>query len=147
MVFTTASHQCPTNATMPLERRLALLEAASREDFVVVEDDYEFEMSFLKPVSPALKSLDKGGRVIYAGSFSKSIFPGMRLGYLVGPPSFIAEARALRSMVLKHPPGHIQRTVAYFLSEGHYDALINRMRHGVQAAAAGDGGIHRRRRG
>jgi GntR family transcriptional regulator/MocR family aminotransferase len=105
-----------------------LLEAASREDFVVVEDDYEFEMSFLKPVSPALKSLDKGGRVIYAGSFSKSIFPGMRLGYLVGPPSFIAEARALRSMVLKHPPGHIQRTVAYFLSEGHYDALINRMR-------------------
>ncbi|MFZ1469079.1 MAG: PLP-dependent aminotransferase family protein [Paracoccaceae bacterium] len=128
VVFTTASHQCPTNATMPLERRLALLEAASRDDFVVVEDDYEFEMSFLKPVSPALKSLDKGGRVIYAGSFSKSIFPGMRLGYLVGPPSFIAEARALRSMVLKHPPGHIQRTVAYFLSEGHYDALINRMR-------------------
>lgn len=128
VVFTTASHQCPTNATMPLDRRLQLLEAASREDFVVVEDDYEFEMSFLKPVSPALKSLDKGGRVIYAGSFSKSIFPGMRLGYLVGPPAFIAEARALRSMVLKHTPGHIQRTVAYFLAEGHYDALINRMR-------------------
>ena len=128
VVFTTASHQCPTNATMPLERRLQLLDAASREDFVVVEDDYEFEMSFLKPVSPALKSLDKGGRVVYAGSFSKSIFPGMRLGYLVAPPGFIAEARALRSMVLKHPPGHIQRTVAYFLAEGHYDALINRMR-------------------
>ena len=113
---------------MPLDRRLALLEAASREDFVIVEDDYEFEMSFLKPVSPALKSLDKAGRVIYAGSFSKSIFPGMRLGYLVGPPGFIAEARALRSMVLKHPPGHVQRTVAYFLAEGHYDAMINRMR-------------------
>lgn len=128
VVFTTASHQCPTNATMPLDRRLALLDAARREGFVIVEDDYEFEMSFLKPVSPALKSLDQGGRVIYAGSFSKSIFPGMRLGYLVGPPSFIAEARALRSMVLKHPPGHIQRTVAYFLAEGHYDALINRMR-------------------
>ncbi len=128
VVFTTASHQCPTNATMPLERRLQLLDAASRDDFVVVEDDYEFEMSFLKPVSPALKSLDKAGRVVYAGSFSKSIFPGMRLGYLVGPPAFIAEARALRSMVLKHPPGHIQRTVAYFLAEGHYDALINRMR-------------------
>ncbi|MFE3836723.1 PLP-dependent aminotransferase family protein [Pseudogemmobacter sonorensis] len=129
VVFVTPSHQCPTNATMPLERRLALLAAASREDFVIVEDDYEFEMSFLKPVSPALKSLDQAGRVIYAGSFSKSIFPGMRLGYLVGPPGFIAEARALRSMVLKHPPGHIQRTVAYFLAEGHYDALINRMRN------------------
>ncbi|MBC7478715.1 MAG: PLP-dependent aminotransferase family protein [Pseudorhodobacter sp.] len=128
VVFTTASHQCPTNATMPLERRLALLHAAETQGFVVVEDDYEFEMSFLKPASPALKSLDTGGRVIYAGSFSKSVFPGMRLGYLVGPPSFIREARALRLMSLRHPPGHIQRTMAYFLSLGHYDALINRMR-------------------
>ncbi len=128
VVYVTPSHQAPTNATMALERRLKLLDAASREDFIVIEDDYEFEMSFLKPVSPALKSLDKAGRVIYAGSFSKSIFPGMRLGYLVAPPGFIAEARALRSMALKHPPGHIQRTVAYFLAEGHYDALINRMR-------------------
>ena len=128
VVFTTASHQCPTNATMPLERRLALLQAAETQGFVVVEDDYEFEMSFLKPASPALKSLDTGGRVIYAGSFSKSVFPGMRLGYLVGPPSFIREARALRLMSLRHPPGHIQRTMAYFLSLGHYDALINRMR-------------------
>ncbi len=128
VVFTTASHQCPTNATMPLERRLALLEAASRDNFVIVEDDYEFEMSFLKPVSPALKSLDTDGRVIYAGSFSKSVFPGMRLGYLVGPASFIREARALRLMTFRHPPGHIQRTVAYFLSLGHYDALINKMR-------------------
>ena len=128
VVFTTASHQCPTNATMPLDRRLALLEAAARDDFVVVEDDYEFEMSFLKPVSPALKSLDAEGRVIHVGSFSKSVFPGLRLGYLVGPPSFIREARALRLMMLRHPPGHIQRTVAYFLSLGHYDVLINRMR-------------------
>ncbi len=128
VVFTTASHQCPTNATMPLERRLALLEAAGRDGFVIVEDDYEFEMSFLKPVSPALKSLDAEGRVVYAGSFSKSVFPGMRLGYLVGPARFIREARALRLMMLRHPPGHIQRTVAYFLSLGHYDALINRMR-------------------
>ena len=128
VVFTTASHQCPTNATMPLHRRLALLAAAAREGFVIVEDDYEFEMSFLKPVSPALKSLDAEGRVVYAGSFSKSIFPGLRLGYLVGPASFIREARALRLMMLRHPPGHIQRTVAYFLSLGHYDALINRMR-------------------
>ncbi|MGQ0610898.1 MAG: MocR-like pyridoxine biosynthesis transcription factor PdxR [Paracoccaceae bacterium] len=129
VVYTTASHQCPTNATMPLERRLALLEAAGREGFVIVEDDYEFEMSFLRPVSPALKSLDTEGRVVYAGSFSKSVFPGMRLGYLVGPPSFIREARALRLMMLRHPPGHIQRTVAYFLSLGHYDALVNRMRN------------------
>lgn len=129
VVFATPSHQCPTNATMPVERRAALIAAAEREDFIIVEDDYEFEMSFLKPVAPALKSLDQRGRVIYAGSFSKSMFPGLRLGYLVGPPSFIAEARGLRATTLRHPPGHIQRTVAYFLGLGHYDALVNRMKN------------------
>ena len=128
VVFTTASHQCPTNATMPVARREALLARAARDNFVIVEDDYEFEMSFLKPAAPALKSLDNDGRVIYLGSFSKSVFPGMRLGYLVGPASFIREARALRMLLLRHPPGHIQRTVAYFLSLGHYEAMINRMR-------------------
>jgi GntR family transcriptional regulator/MocR family aminotransferase len=129
VVFTTPSHQCPTNATMPVDRRVALLEAAEAQGFVIIEDDYEFEMSFLKPVAPALKSLDRGGRVIYAGSFSKSVFPGLRLGYLVGPPGFITEARALRGLMLKHPPGHIQRTMAYFLGLGHYDALVNRMKN------------------
>lgn len=126
-VFTTASHHCPTNATMPVERRAALLARAADEDFIVVEDDYEFEMSFLKPAAPALKSLDREGRVVYAGSFSKSLFPGLRLGYLVASEGFIREARALRAAMLRHPPGHIQRTVAYFLSLGHYDALINRL--------------------
>ncbi|MEL6960961.1 MAG: PLP-dependent aminotransferase family protein [Pseudomonadota bacterium] len=127
VVFTTPSHQCPTAATMPMSRRHALLDKAERDDFLIVEDDYEFEMSFLKPPSPALKSLDRNGRVIYVGSFSKSLFPGLRLGYLVGPAPFIKEARALRASVLRHPPGHIQRTVTYFLSRGHYDALIRRM--------------------
>lgn len=127
VVFTTPSHQCPTTATMPLARRTALLEKAEAEDFVIVEDDYEFEMSFLNAPSPSLKSLDKNGRVIYVGSFSKSLFPGLRLGYLVGPAPFIREARALRATVLRHPPGHIQRTVAYYLSLGHYDALVRRM--------------------
>ena len=127
VVFTTPSHQCPTTATMPLARRTALLTNAEAEDLVIVEDDYEFEMSFLNSPSPSLKSLDKNGRVIYVGSFSKSLFPGLRLGYLVGPAPFIREARALRATVLRHPPGHIQRTVAYYLSLGHYDALVRRM--------------------
>ncbi len=70
VVFVTPSHQCPTNATMPVERRVALLDAADRDGFILIEDDYEFEMSFLKPVAPALKSLDRAGRVIYAGSVS-----------------------------------------------------------------------------
>jgi len=128
VIFTTPSHQCPTTATMPMARREALLNRARELDALIVEDDYEFEMSFLNPPSPALKSMDKDGRVIYVGSFSKSIFPGLRLGYLVGAESFIREARALRASVLRHPPGHTMRTAAYFLSLGHYDASIRRLR-------------------
>ncbi|WP_114963403.1 MocR-like pyridoxine biosynthesis transcription factor PdxR [Tritonibacter mobilis] len=126
VVFTTPSHQSPTTVTMPMARRKALLDRARDIDAVVVEDDYEFEMSFRAQPSPALKSIDRDGRVIYLGSFSKSLFPGLRLGYLVGSEPFIRQARALRANVLRHPPGHIQRTVAYFLSLGHYDAQIRR---------------------
>jgi GntR family transcriptional regulator/MocR family aminotransferase len=127
VIFTTPSHQCPTTRTMPMHRRQALLARAAEMDALIVEDDYEFEMSFLKSPSPALKSLDNDGRVIYVGSFSKSLFPGLRLGYLVGSEPFIREVRALRASVLRHPPGHVQRTAAYFLSLGHYDAQIQRM--------------------
>lgn len=127
VIFVTPSHQSPTTATMPMARRKALLDRARDIDALIVEDDYEFEMSFLKSPSPSLKSLDRDGRVIYVGSFSKSLFPGLRLGYLVGSEPFIREARALRASVLRHPPGHIQRTAAYFLSLGHYDAQIRRM--------------------
>lgn len=127
VIFTTPSHQCPTTGTMPMNRRHDLLKRAAEMDALIVEDDYEFEMSFLKSPSPALKSLDADGRVIYVGSFSKSLFPGLRLGYLVGSEPFIREARALRASVLRHPPGHVQRTAAYFLSLGHHDALIRRM--------------------
>lgn len=127
VIFSTPSHQSPTTSTMPLARRRDLLARARELDAIVVEDDYEFEMSFLGPPSPALKSLDRDGRVIYVGSFSKSLFPGLRLGYLVGSEPFIREARALRASVLRHPPGHVQRTAAYFLSLGHYDAQIRRM--------------------
>lgn len=157
VVFSTASHHCPTNATMPVARRRALLDRAREEGFVIVEDDYEFEISFARSPSPALKSLDRSGAVVYIGSFSKSVFPGLRLGYLVAPEPFLREARALRSLILRHPPGHIQRTAAYFLSLGHYDAQVRRMgaaygrrrrvmaeaiaEHGLTLAASGsDGG-------
>lgn len=147
VVFVTPSHHAPTAATMPMQRRLDLLAKAEEKDFIIVEDDYEFEMSFLEPPSPALKSLDRNGRVLYVGSFSKSLFPGLRLGYLVAPAPVIREARALRALMLRHPPGHLQRTVAYFLALGHYDTVIRRMRleyrkrHEVMAEALEQNGL------
>lgn len=127
-VFTTASHQSPTNTAMPASRRDALLTRAATEGFAIVEDDYEFEMSFAGAPSPALKARDEAGAVIHVGSFSKSVFPGLRLGYMVADPQVIVEARALRSLTLRHPPGMLQRTLAHYLSLGHYDAQMNRMR-------------------
>ena len=147
VVFTTPSHHAPTAATMPMNRRHALLKRASENNMIIVEDDYEFEMSFLNAPSPALKSLDTEGRVIYIGSFSKSLCPGLRLGYLVASETLIRQARALRSTVLRHPPGHMQRTTANFLALGHYDALIRRMkdayfeRRQVMAKALEDNGL------
>ncbi len=126
-VFVTPSHQFPTTVTMPPSRRRALIEAAVRQDVVIIEDDYEHEANYVGDPTPALKSLDRSGRVIYVGSLSKNLAPGLRLGYLVGPPPFVAEARALRRLMLRHPPGNNQRTVALFMANGHYDSLIRRL--------------------
>ena len=128
MMIVTPSHQCPTTATLSRERRQTLLEIAKRHDVLVVEDDYEFEMNFIEAPSPALKSMDESGHVIYVGSFSKSLFPGLRLGYLVASEKLIEEARSLRHLILRHPPGQTQRTAAYFMALGHYDAQIKRLR-------------------
>ena len=128
MVIVTPSHQCPTTATLSRERRRQLLKLAKEHDVLVVEDDYEFEMNFLESPSPALKSMDESGHVIYVGSFSKSLFPGLRLGYLVASEKLIEEARSLRHLMLRHPPGQTQRTAAYFMALGHYDAQIKRLR-------------------
>ncbi len=127
VVFTTPSHQYPTTVTMPLERRMALLKKAREKDFVIIEDDYEFETNYVNEPCPALKSLDDDGRVIYVGSLSKTMFPGLRLGFMVGPKALIAEARALRRMMVRHPPNNNQRAAALFLSLGHHDTLIRRL--------------------
>ncbi|MFD1880916.1 PLP-dependent aminotransferase family protein [Paracoccus pacificus] len=128
LVIVTPSHHIPTGATMPLSRRRELIARAARQDFLIIEDDYDFEMSYLAPPAPALKSLDVNDRVIYLGSFSKSLFPGLRIGYMVAPAPLIAQARVLRSIMLRHPPSHLQRITAYFLGLGHYDAHIVRLR-------------------
>ena len=126
-VFATPSHQSPTTVTMPIERRQQLLKDAEKHDFLIIEDDYESEINFVREPTPALKSLDSGNRVIYVGSLSKTLAPGLRIGYMVGSRTLIEEARALRRLMVRHPPANNQRLVALFLSMGHHDSLIHRL--------------------
>jgi GntR family transcriptional regulator/MocR family aminotransferase len=128
-VYTTPSHQFPTTVTMSLARRHALLAAAATSDFIVIEDDYESELAHTGTPQPALKSLDRQDRVVFIASLSKTLAPGLRLGYMVGPRDVIREARALRRLMMRHPAANNQRTVALFLADGHYDGLLRRLSH------------------
>lgn len=129
LAFVTPSHQFPTNVTMSLDRRRALLDWASSSDALVIEDDYEFETNYYGSPIPALKSLDTADRVLYTSSLSKSLMPGLRIGFMVGPRELIKQARALRRLILRHPPSNNQRVAALFLSLGHHDALIAKLHH------------------
>ena len=126
-VYTTPSHQYPTTVTMSKERRIALLESAKKNDFIIIEDDYESELNYLGTPIPALKSLDDEGRVIHLGSLSKTLAPGIRLGFLVGPKAFIRQARALRRLMLRHPPANNQFIISLFLKRGYHDALARKI--------------------
>ncbi|MEM1318178.1 MAG: PLP-dependent aminotransferase family protein, partial [Pseudomonadota bacterium] len=127
VLYTTPSHQLPTNVTMSPERRRALLQRSRDEDFLIIEDDYELETNYVGEPLPALKSSDRDGRVIYVGSFSKTLFPGLRLGFVVADADLIAEMRALRRLMVRHPPMNNQRSTAFFLSLGHYDVFVRRL--------------------
>lgn len=126
-VFVSPSHQNPATVTMPLGRRIELLQMAAQHDFVIIEDDYDSELTFLGDATPALKALDRDGRVIYVGSLSKTLAPGLRLGFLVADPELIVELRAMRRLVIRHPPTNNQRTAAFFIALGHYNTLISRL--------------------
>lgn len=128
MVFCTPSHQAPTGVTMPVYRRMALLERAQAQDFLVIEDDYETEHNFLGGNHPALKSFDESGHVIYLGSLTKNLLPGVRLGFIVADEELIQELRALRRYMYRHPPLNNQRTMALFLCMGYYDEHAKRLR-------------------
>jgi len=127
LVYVTPSYQCPTTVTMSLARRQALLEKAQQQDLLILEDDYEMEMDYDTQPTPALKSLDRHGRVLYLGSLSKTLAPGLRMGFLVAPAPVIAAARRLRQLMLRHPPLNNQRAVALFLAQGYHDALLRKL--------------------
>jgi GntR family transcriptional regulator/MocR family aminotransferase len=127
LMYVTPSHQCPTTTTMSLQARTKLLADAEKHDVILIEDDYESELNFIGKPTPALKSLDKRQRVIYVGSLSKTLAPGLRVGFLVGPREFIAQARALRRLMYRHPPTNNQHTVGHFLALGHHDSALLRL--------------------
>jgi GntR family transcriptional regulator/MocR family aminotransferase len=124
LVFTTPSHQFPTMVTMSQRRREELLEAAVKQDFLIIEDDYESEMNYFNARSKSLRSQDKNNRVIYIGSLSKTISPGIRLGFIVAHPEIIKQTRIVRGVMMRHPPTIIQEVVALFFQLGHYDSHL-----------------------
>jgi GntR family transcriptional regulator/MocR family aminotransferase len=128
LVALTPSHHSPTNVTLSAARRRQILRRAAADDFLVVEDDYESELRYAGSPTPALRAMPDSERVIYLGTFSKFIAPGLRLGYLVAAPELVTELRYLRRYILRHPSGHLQRAMALFIADGHYHRTIRRRR-------------------
>ena len=128
LAYVTPSHQFPLGVAMPLGRRLALLEWARSADAWIVEDDYDSEYRYANRPLAALQGLDDDGRVVYIGSFSKVLFPGLRLGYLVVPKDLVAACAAARALVDRHPPTLDQVVLADFIAEHHFERHLHRMR-------------------
>ncbi|MDQ7969724.1 MAG: PLP-dependent aminotransferase family protein [Oxalicibacterium faecigallinarum] len=124
----TPSHQSPLGVTLSLERRMALLDWASNAGGWIIEDDYDSEFRYQGRPLPALKSLDKNDRVIYAGTFSKVMFPGLRLAYAVAPLSAVARFQAVSSNLNAGCPYLLQASVADFMAEGHFPRHLKKMR-------------------
>jgi GntR family transcriptional regulator/MocR family aminotransferase len=126
LLFLTPSRQCPTGVRLPLARRQRLLELAEVRDLLLIEDDFESNFGLTSGAFTAMRGLDGGGRVLYVGSLSKTLAPGLRFGYIVAPEEVIAEARALRRLMLRHAPTNNQRALALFLAYGHFDRLLRK---------------------
>lgn len=133
LVVVTPGQQAPLGATLSLERRLRLLDWAAQESAWVIEDDYLSELQLKGRAAPALASLDRGGRVIHIGSFSKTISPTLRLGFLVAPIS-LASRFAEVAACLAAPPGpSLQLATAEFMREGHYLRHLRRAKRAYSA--------------
>ncbi|MEN3111262.1 PLP-dependent aminotransferase family protein [Uliginosibacterium paludis] len=134
-LYCTPSHQCPTGVTLSTERRLALLAHAAEHDQIVFEDDYDPETQYQGQPLPALKAIDRADRVIYLGSFSKLLSPGLRLGYVVAPTEVIERLRVLRRLMVRQAPGNNPLAAAFFIREGHYDRLLQNTRNALAERA------------
>lgn len=128
LALVTPTHQFPLGATLPLARRIALLSWAAAAGAFIVEDDYDSEYQYTARPQLALKSLDDGGRVVYVGSFSKVLFPGLGLGYLVATGPLAARFAAASEIVLPVRTALPQAIVADFMREGHFSRHIRRTR-------------------
>jgi GntR family transcriptional regulator/MocR family aminotransferase len=128
IIYVTPSHQFPLGVTMSLKRRKALLAFAQTRGAYILEDDYNAEFRFSGPPLPCLQGLDRTGRVIYAGTMSKILYPSLRLGYLLVPPPLADAVAKLRTAIDQHSPTIDQATLARFISEGFYLSHVRRMR-------------------
>jgi len=128
VAFVTPSHHFPLGVTMSIARRLALLEWAERRGAWILEDDYDSEYRYRGKPLPSLQGLDPAGRVLYIGSFSKTMFPSLRLGFLVLPTELVEAFRRARSVIDGHSPMTEQAVLADFISDGHFARHIRRMR-------------------
>jgi len=128
LVHVTPSHQFPLGGSLSPRRRLELLAWAHEADAWIVEDDYDSEFRYAGRPLPSLQGLDERGRVLYLGSFGKTLHPGLRLGYLVVPAGAVDAFAAARSVGDRHPPLFDQAVVADFLDQGHFVRHLRRMR-------------------
>jgi GntR family transcriptional regulator/MocR family aminotransferase len=128
LAMVTPSHQFPTGAVLPLQRRLALLAWARRANAVIVEDDYDGEFRYEgEPVEP-LQSLDRDGRVLYVGTFSRTMFPALRIGYVVAPQPLVSAFVAAKWLTDRHTAVLEQETLAEFIASGAYERHLRRTR-------------------
>jgi len=125
LAYVTPSHQFPLGGAMPLARRAELLEWSGRANAYIIEDDYDSEFD-AHPV-PALQSLDRDERVVYVGTFSKTLAPGVRIAYVVAPPHLTQAFRSAREVTSRGVSERVQATVAAFITRGHFSRHVRRM--------------------
>jgi len=127
-VFLTPSHQFPTGATLSLDRRLALIDWASQNQAWIIEDDYDSEFHYAGKPTACVQGLDPHDRTIYIGTFTKSLFPGLRIGYAVLPPQLVTPMTVARTLMDGHTATITQYTLARFMENGHFGAYVRTMR-------------------